>query len=803
MDKRIRLGIFFMILTVATSGGTELPDTVSVTFSRDSVALDDVVVYGSHTDFGPKSAQMSATTVTKNAIKSTPVFLGEPDVMKTLQKFPGVVSSNDGTASIYVRGGDYDQNLIVLDGSALYNVEHLKGFVSSINPDVVESINFYRGAFPARYGSRLSSIVDVGIKTGDFNLYHGTLSLGMMSGRAQVEGPLWKEHTSFNLAARMSYLGLMAMPILRKVYDKPESLSPYENMSYYDINAKVVHRFNDRHRLSGVFYYGHDKDSNSPSESSREYSTIGSNLIPLEKQTSQTQYRSTAMSSSWVNMVSSLYWTALFGNKVKFNTNLSYSRYIYDMAYDNHIDNDVTDRFRPYFYHSESSHIAYYNNVSDLALTIDGRILLDHGHTLRTGLNMSYQNFTPEVQYAMDYYTKRYNGSLNDDTGVSPTPLYVEQRDKKESNNRDGIGLMSSAAYCEDEFGLFSLLKVNAGLRCAVFNTEGKSYFSLEPRLSLSYLINEDNAIKMSYSRVSQGVHRLVSGNLVMASDLWVPITAKIPLMTSDLLALGFNTELVHGIRLSAESYYKTMNNVLDYRDVATTMLNDNGNWTQQVVAGHGRSYGVELLATKTTGRTTGWISYTWSKSLRKFDKQGQEINGGKEYFAPTDRRHNFNATVTHAIPLSKAIRLDLTAAFTFVSGRRGTIPVSYIFGFGIREFTGSTAYGDKAVIDAFSREYAEVFGTEWGNNTAAPIPLYTYKNRNDLVLPSTHHLDLSCTCVISSRYGVSSVGLSLYNIYNRMNISNVYVGYENNKTVLKGICPFPFMPSLILSHKF
>ncbi|MDO4511633.1 MAG: TonB-dependent receptor [Bacteroidales bacterium] len=780
-----------------------LPDTVGASFSHDSIALGDVVVYGSHINFGPSSVQMSAITVGKAAINSTPVFMGEPDVMKTLQKFPGVVSSNDGTAGVFVRGGDYDQNLIVLDGSALYNVEHLKGFVSSINPDVVESINFYRGGFPARYGSRLSSIVDVGIRTGDFDHYHGGLSLGMMTGRVHVEGPLWKGRTSFNVAARMSYLGLIAMPVLRKVYDKPGSLSPFENMKYYDINVKLVHRFSNRHRLSGVFYYGHDDDTNSPSHSTRNYSTIGNRFVPHDKQTSQEQNRSNSMSNCWANMVSSLYWTAQFGDSFKLNTNLSFSRYIYDLAYDNHIDNTVTDHYRTYYFHTETSHRAYSNNVSDLALTTDGNLHLLGGHLLRAGASISFQRFSPGVSHSMATFTKCYNGSLNDNTGMVPSPMYIEKGDTVYNDAGNGIALKTASVYGEDEFRLFNALKLNAGIRLSVYGAVGKSYFSFEPRLGLSYLFNENMAIKLSYSRMSQGVHRLVSGNLVMASDLWVPITSEVPIMTSNMFGLGFCAELPLGMTLSVEGYYKTISNVLDYRDAATNMLDNEGDWAQQVALGKGKSYGIEFLASKSVGRTTGWISYTWSKSLRTFDKPGQEINGGKEFFAPTDRRHNFNATVTHTLRLSGAASLNLTAAFSFLSGRRGTIPLSYIFGFGIREFTGATAYADQIVRDTFSREFLEVFGTAWGNNTGAPLPMYTYKNRNDVVLPSTHHLDLSCTCVITSRFGESSVGLSLYNVYNRMNISNVYVGYENNKTVLKGICPFPFMPSIILSHKF
>lgn len=233
------------------------------------VHLENVVVYGSRNNFGVTSSQMSAVTLSNEQILSVPVFLGEPDVLKSIQKLPGVQSGTEGSAGIFVRGGDYDQNYITLDGSAIYNAEHLRGYVSAINPDMVSSINFYRGAFPARYGSRLSSVIDVGIKEGDYDRYHGLLSLGTLSSRIQAEGPIWKGHTSFNVAARLSYFDLIAKPVLKHFYDRPEALQPYSNMRYYDVTAKLVHKFNERNRLSAVFYYGKDTDNESPTESRR------------------------------------------------------------------------------------------------------------------------------------------------------------------------------------------------------------------------------------------------------------------------------------------------------------------------------------------------------------------------------------------------------------------------------------------------------------------------------------------------------------------------------------------------------
>ena len=781
-------------------GSASNTDTTSI-LSR-GINLEDVVVYGKHSSFGVTSSQMSAISISKGQIMNVPVFLGEPDVLKSLQKFPGVQSSNDGTAGIFVRGGDYDQNYITLDGSALYNAEHMKGYVSAINPDVVQNINFYRGGFPARYGSRLSSVVDVGIKAGDFEHYRGLLSIGMLSSRAQIEGPIWKGHTSFNLAARLSYFDLIGKPVLKHYYDKPEALQPFENMKYYDLSAKLVHQFNQSHRLSAVVYYGDDRDDNSPTKSFKESSTLDNNMVLYERQSAQEENRSSAMANNWSNLVSSLYWTAFFSERFKLNTNLSFSRYAYCLSYDNFFDHRVTDHYRMYYYHTETSAISYKNDISDLALAVDAEYRLNTKHYLRSGFRLSSQNLTPVADIYRDLYTKRYNGSLNEIQTVPPVPEYIIIVDTVDYTSSGAMTIKNAALYVEDDFSFAKRFKLNLGVRAAAYFVTDKTYFSLEPRAALRYLITNSASLKLSYSRMAQGIHRLVSGNLVMASDIWVPITKDFPLMTSDLYGIAFDYDLPFNMNLSVEGYYKTMENVLEYRNAASYTWSE-VDWQDMVAIGNGQSFGVELLLERNIGSTTGWISYTWSKALRTFDRPGQEIDGGREFYANTDRRHNLSATVSQHFTLSKKIGLDLTASWTYQSGRRGTVPYSYIFGSNIREFVSLIKYNlEEGVADLFGYPY-QIFVTEFSSYTGGPYPLYTYKKRNDFLLPPIHHLDLLCNLSIAHRLGTTSFGISIYNVYNRMNISNVYVGYEENKIVLKGICPFPFMPSLIITHKF
>ena len=811
--KRTLIQMLLMTALCTLSLGATPVDTIKVAPSDSSalsrgVHLENVVVYGSRNNFGVTSSQMSAVTLSHEQILSVPVFLGEPDVLKSIQKLPGVQSGTEGSAGIFVRGGDYDQNYITLDGSAIYNAEHLRGYVSAINPDMVSSINFYRGAFPARYGSRLSSVIDVGIKEGDYNHYHGLLSLGTLSSRIQAEGPIWKGHTSFNVAARLSYFDLIAKPVLKHFYDRPEALQPYSNMRYYDITAKLVHKFNERNRLSAVFYYGKDTDNESPTESRRSESTIGRVDILTEKQYKEDDYRASSNESSWNNLLSSLYFTSFITSNHRLNINLNYSQYMYDMAVKTKIDNRIIDLYRLFYSHDETASITAHSGIKDLALTVDASLKAGNAHWLRYGLKLSRQWLDPSTRVFKDATIKRFKGGLNFKGDVSTDDSkYDEYKEYIDYTNGDEMFINHLALYAEDDFTVFHHLKLNYGLRLSSYFVTDKSYLALEPRLSLRYLIGDNLSVKASYSHMTQGIHRLVTNSLIMPSDIWVPITKDIPLMKSDLYGLGINYDW-QGFNFAAEAYYKTMDNVLEYRNGATYFI-ANQNWQEIVAQGKGRSYGFEVLVERKVGNTTGWLSYTWSKALRTFDRPDNEINGGKEFYASTDRRHNFSVNVSHHFTFSEKIALDLSASWTYQSGRRGTVPYAITYGQSLREYNyhiPAVAYGEilfyiSAITSPLGIDIYKVAFSEGLIGVAQPF--HTFRNINDFKLPDTHHLDINANLSIKHRLGESVIGLGLFNVYNHYNISNVYIGYKHQKAILKGICPFPFMPSISLTQKF
>ena len=334
-----------------------------------------------------------------------------------------------------------------------------------------------------------------------------------------------------------------------------------------------------------------------------------------------------------------------------------------------------------------------------------------------------------------------------------------------------------------------------------------KSYFAIEPRLSLKQTIAQNLSAKASYSYMTQGIHRLVTNNLIMPSDIWVPITKNVPLMRSHLWGLGVNYE-VAGFCFSAETYYKTLSNVLEYRNGASYFVADQ-NWQEIVALGKGRSYGFELLAERKVGNTTGWVSYTWSKALRKFDQPGNEINGGKEFYASTDRRNNLSINISQHFPVSKKVAIDLSASWSYLSGRRGTVPYNVIWGQTIREYGGKTpvmSYGEtlfEIMTWWTSQGNDEVVRNRFTGIGGIGQSFQTFSKVNDYKLPDIHHLDINATISFKHRLGESIVGIGVYNVYNHFNVSSAYFGYSDNKAVLKGICPFPIMPSISFTQKF
>ncbi len=660
--------------------------------------------------------------------------------------------------------------MITLDGSTLYNGEHLKGFVSAINAEMVDNVVLYKGAFPARYGSRLSSVIDIGVREGDFESYHGSASIGMLSSKVQAEGPIWKGHTSFNVAARASYFGAIVQPLLKSVYDNKKAMEPYAKMNFYDVNAKLVHRFSESDRLSAVFYWGKDVSNSSPTDSETNFGS----------KSGETRTKKNETKNNWGNLVSSLYWTHTAGDRFLMNVNASFS--LYDYRLSQNVSGYYESRKMGQLQRKteEVSETRYDSKVKDASITADFRFRPVAAHDLRWGAKGSLQQLSPIIHA----YSYNYD--------YTPTKETRMETDRTIGKRQD---LLTASIYAEDDWTVASWLMANVGLRYSLFSVENKTYGSLEPRASVRFLLTPAMALKLSYARMAQGVHLLSSSNIVMPSDIWVPVTEKIPLMRSNQYAGGVNYEIMKGLEVSVEGYYKTMDNVLEYNNGAS-WLNCTGDWQSLVSLGKGRSYGVELMAQRSVGNTTGWVSYTWAKSLRTFDRPGQELNGGREFLAGNDKRHNFNIVVVQRL----GQHWKLSASWTYQSGRRGILANTSMYGGVLQEWDPSIRPESSTLKE---QEYMQNRddAAHWAE---MPGMFTTYRERNNYKLPDVHHLDVGITYSVNHRrFGASEVNLSFYNLYNQQNINSVYIGTNNKKYVLKGICMFPFMPSLTYTLKF
>ena len=592
----------------------------------------------------------------------------------------------------------------------------------------------------------------------------------MLSSKVQAEGPIWKGRTSFNVAARASYFGAIVQPLLKSVYDNKKAMEPYAKMNFYDVNAKLVHRFSERDRLSAVFYWGKDVSNSSPTDSETNFGS----------KSGETRTKKNETKNNWGNLVSSLYWTHTAGDRFLMNVNASFSLYNYRLA--QNVSGYYESRKMGQLQRKteEVSETRYDSKVKDASITADFRFRPVAAHDLRWGAKGSLQQLSPIIHA----YSYNYD--------YTPSKVTRTETDRAIGERQD---LLTASIYAEDDWTVAPWLMANVGLRYSLFSVENKTYGSLEPRASVRFLLTPAMALKLSYARMAQGVHLLSSSNIVMPSDIWVPVTEKIPLMRSNQYAGGVNYEIMKGLEVSVEGYYKTMDNVLEYNNGAS-WLNCTGDWQSLVSLGKGRSYGVELMAQRSVGNTTGWVSYTWAKSLRTFDRPGQELNGGREFLAGNDKRHNFNIVVVQRL----GQHWKLSASWTYQSGRRGILANTSMYGGVLQEWDPSFRPESSTLKE---QEYMQNRddATHWAE---MPGLFTTYRERNNYKLPDVHHLDVGITYSVNHRrFGASEVNLSFYNLYNQQNINSVYIGTNDKKYVLKGICMFPFMPSLTYTLKF
>lgn len=607
-------------------------DTVIELFLKPlSTQLDEVVVRSSR--FNPlENTRLGVVNIPVSQLTGMPFLLGEADIMKSMQMLPGVQSTDEGKSDFSVRGGSPDQNLIMLDGIPLYNTSHVFGFLSIFNSDAIKSVNLYKAGFPARYGGRLSSVMDIRTKDGNMESIHGSATIGLLSMKASLEGPLVKDKTSFSLSLRRSYIDLFMEDILDRLRKFDDNISEKDdyNFFFYDINAKLHHKLNDRNSLFFMFYNGRDKLTT-------QYDT---------REGYNGQYLSfTNQDWKWGSTLAATKWNYIYSGNLFLNTTFSVNNYAYDTqiskTYESYYDSDYTYR--------DFLGMDYKSGILDHSLTVDLDYIHSPEHYIRVGGAYTFHNFKPEI----------LSQESSDD--------YNTEIDYKKGKR---IFAHEAALYAEDEWTITQRLKINPGIRFSMFHVDGKTYTAVDPRFSLNYRINKSLSLKAGFTTMKQYIHMLSSNQMFLQTDLWVPVTKHIRPMKSYQYSLGLFSLLPHGFEFSVEGYYKDMQNVLEYQDGASILGLSTG-WESKVEAGKGRSYGVEFFLQRSVGKTSGWIGYTWAKTERRFDR----VNFGNWFPAKYDRRHSLSLTLIQQL----GKHFECSANWVYNTGNVITLPLMEI----------------------------------------------------------------------------------------------------------------------------
>lgn len=689
----------------------------------------------------PKSSQLSAIAIPVEHLKSVPVLFGEVDVLKTLQLMPGVQGGSEGMSGMYVRGGGPDENLFLLDGVPIYNVNHLGGFFSAFNADAVKNVTLYKGSFPARFSGRLSSVLDVTTNNGNDKEYHGLVNIGLISAKLALEGPIVKEKTTFSLSARRTYGDLLIQPVLALA-----NSGQYEKLKagyyFYDFNGKITHKFSERSRLYASYYMGDDD----------VYTRI-----KYEGSYTGDIYRNTFnMNMDWGNIVGSLRWNYVINPQLFMNITGSFTRYRFDigMGSDNYAEYDYDEVF---FHEEESVEMNYKSGIRDYAIRADFDYSPDPNHSIKFGGSMIHHVFTPEV------------------LGMQLQYNYTDQAEAFDIDTTLGQSVVRANEinlFAEDDWSITDALKVNAGLALSGFAVEGTFYPSIQPRLSGRWLLSDDFSAKFGYAYMTQYMHLLSTSGLSLPTDLWVPATARIAPMNAHQVAAGLSYNLMSLLDLSLEGYYKSMNNLMEYKDGAS-FFGSSAGWEDKVCLGRGWAYGLEFLAQKTVGTFTGWIGYTWSKTMRQFDRPGQELNNGKPFPAKYDRRHDFSIVLMY----KPNDRFDISATWVYSTGNAATLAM--------QEF-----------------EAPEYDG--WYMEEISYV-----ESRNNFRMPDYHRMDIGMSFHKKKKHGVRTWNISIYNVYNRKNPYMIYEGTQYNPVSdnyegrLMQLSIFTILPSISYQYRF
>jgi hypothetical protein len=678
-----------------------------VQLTTEAGQLTEVVVSASKKNENVTRPLMGVQKLTTNEIKNIPVLFGEKDVLKTIQLLPGIQFAGDGNSGFYVRGGGADQNLILLDEATVYNPSHLLGFFSTFNSDAIKDITVYKGGMPAEYGGRLASVVDIKMNDGNDKDYHLGGGIGLISSRLNAEGPIVQDRGSFSISGRRTYADLFLKL-------SPDSTVNNNSLYFYDLNIKANYKFDENNHVYLSGYFGRDNLS------------FG-NTFGID----------------YGNATGTARWNHVFNSRLFSNTSLVSSKYSYKIRIN-----------------STNNNIDFTSNIRDLALKEDLQYFVDADNKIDFGFNTIHHIIAP--------------GIINASANSSFNSLILQNKYSLEN-----------AIYVAHEWSPTSDLHFNYGLRVSDFLVLGpgdfytydsagnttstthyksgdmvKTYTNLEPRLSVSYQLNDASSIKASYNRNTQVLHLISNSTSSNPTDLWIPSSNNVKPEIADQESIGyFRNFKDNSYEFSVETYYKSMQNQIDYKNGAQLIANENVE--SQLLYGKGRAYGVELFLKKKVGKFTGWVSYTLSRTELKIDG----INNDTWYPAKQDRTH------------------DISLVGIYQASRKWTLSATWVY------YTGNAV--------SFPSGKYEVDG-----QTA-----FYYTERNGYRMPAYHRMDVAATMLGKKHKKFeSSWTFSIYNVYGRENAYSIEFQNDPNdpsKTQAVQYALFRFVPSATYNFKF
>jgi len=681
--------------------------TQNISLAPVSNTLKEVVVKTEKADNNISGTQMSVFSLTPAQVETLPVLFGEKDIFKTIQLTPGVKAAGEGNAGFYVRGGGTDQNLVLLDEAPVYNASHLFGFFSVFNSDALKDVALYKGGIPAAYGGRASSVMDVKMKEGNNKRFAASGGIGLIASRLTLEGPIVKDKSSFIISGRRTYADAF-------FFLSNDEAFKNSKIYFYDLNLKANYLLGKKDRIFVSGYFGRD-------------------VLKYDRE----------FGLDWGNATGTIRWNHLYNGKLFSNTSLIFSNYNYKIRIAVN-DEDIT----------------ILSSIDDWNLKQDFHFTPNPDNKIRFGFNVIHHNFKPgEIKVGE---TSNYNNA-----------------------KLTGRKALEGGIYIQNDMRVGSKIGLEYGLRYALFNFMGPTtaytfdesgnktsardygkwesityYGGFEPRVSARYSLGKTDAIKASYNRVHQYMHLLSNSTTTSPTDIWVPSSNNVKPQIADQFAIGYFRNFKDNIfEASLELYYKSLQNQIDYRDGADMVFNEE--IEGELVYGKGRAYGAELLIKKQSGRLTGWLSYTLSRSFRTFET----INSGNEFPARQDRIHDVAIVAMYDI----SPKLKASATWVYYTGNAVTFP---------------------------SGKY-ELDGMQ--------VPYYT--ERNGYRMPAYHRLDLGLTWITKKTEKTErSWNFSLYNAYGRQNAYMIrFRQQENNPRLTEAvqIALFTWVPAITYNFKF